>query len=418
MKNGIAVLLQRRQHSRCFIFFVVGVGVGGVFVAAVFAWHAFFFPRSSCSVAEKTIRSQKVLVPRCPARQRKPLNRNLGALFTDPNLANAFMENALRPLIQRFGSHPAVAAWDVFNEPEWCVAETSEATTAQKVPLAAMRTFIGRASSIIHNEGAPGTLVTVGSASVKWSWERGETRPAWCSDFWGDAALVAANNGDPAAFLDFVQTHYYPWMKKEIDPFVNQPETYCGGGQGSSCGRSKPLIIGEAQANLLKTYSAAALLQNAREKGYAGLLYWSYKVRRTALLVLQKLVALICSFLVREKKKKKKKKRAQKIDLEILREKKSKTGGRRQGRVGRFRQMRRGRVRGLVCCSWRRRCRTQQGREVFYFHEERVKRGDFFLSVFFLLFSTHCPFLLFFTTLLLLLSAALHNHRASRFVLE
>ena len=307
MKNGIAVLLQRRQHSRCFIFFVVGVGVGGVFVAAVFAWHAFFFPRSSCSVAEKTIRSQKVLVPRCPARQRKPLNRNLGALFTDPNLANAFMENALRPLIQRFGSHPAVAAWDVFNEPEWCVAETSEATTAQKVPLAAMRTFIGRASSIIHNEGAPGTLVTVGSASVKWSWERGETRPAWCSDFWGDAALVAANNGDPAAFLDFVQTHYYPWMKKEIDPFVNQPETYCGGGQGSSCGRSKPLIIGEAQANLLKTYSAAALLQNAREKGYAGLLYWSYKVRRTALLVLQKLVALICSFLVREKKKKKKK---------------------------------------------------------------------------------------------------------------
>lgn len=212
-------------------------------------------------------------VPNKPGDKPTPQQGGHGALFSDPNLANAFMENALRPLIQRFGSHPAVAAWDIFNEPEWCVADAgADATTAQKVPLAAMRTFIGRAASIIHNEGGPGTLVTVGSASVKWSWERGETRPEWCSDFWGDAALVASNNGDPAAFLDFGQTHYYPWMKKEIDPFVNQPETYCGG-------RPKPLIIGEAQANLLKTYSAAALLRNAREKGYAGLLYWSYKVR-------------------------------------------------------------------------------------------------------------------------------------------
>ena len=135
-----------------------------------------------------------------PTDKPTPQQGGHGALFTDPNLANAFMENALRPLIQRFGNHPAVAAWDVFNEPEWCVAETGEATTAQKVPLAAMRTFIGRASSIIHNEGAPGTLVTVGSASVKWSWERGETRPAWCSDFWGDAALVAANTGGLSGF--------------------------------------------------------------------------------------------------------------------------------------------------------------------------------------------------------------------------
>lgn len=221
-----------------------------------------------------------------PADKPTPQQGGHGALFADPNLANAFMENALRPLIQKFGSHPALAAWDVFNEPEWCVAETGEATTAQKVPLAALRTFIGRAASIVHNEGGPGALVTVGSASVKWSWERGETRPGWCSDFWGDAALVASNNGDPAAFLDFGQTHYYPWMKKEIDPFVNRPETYCGGrggpagpGGGGGGGRPKPLVIGEAQANLLKTYSAAALLQHARDSGYAGLLYWSYKVR-------------------------------------------------------------------------------------------------------------------------------------------
>lgn len=200
-----------------------------------------------------------------------------GALFADPNLANAFMENALRPLIQRFAGNPAICAWDIFNEPEWCVAETGEATTAQKVPLAALRTFIGRAASIIHNEGGQGTLATVGSASVKWSWEKEATRPSWCSDFWGDAALVAANNGDPAAFLDFGQTHYYPWMKKEIDPFANRPETYCNDTNSSSSSTSKPLVIGEAQANLLKQYSAASLQANARSLGYAGLLYWSYK---------------------------------------------------------------------------------------------------------------------------------------------
>jgi len=143
----------------------------------------------------------------------------------------------------------------------------------QKLPASALQAFIGRAASIIHSAGGPGALATVGSASVKWSWEEASTRPTWCMDLWGDAALVASNGGDPAAFLDFGQTHYYPWMVKEIDPFANPATTYCGDGCG---GARKPLIIGEAQANLLKQYSAAALARNAHAQGYAGLLYWSY----------------------------------------------------------------------------------------------------------------------------------------------
>lgn len=191
-----------------------------------------------------------------------------GALFTDPELANAFCENVLRPLVTRYAGHAAIIAWDIFNEPEWCVRETGEATTTEKIPLKALQTFVGRCASIIHTDGG-GTLATVGSASVKWCWEEAAGRPAWCADFWGDRPLVAANNGDPAAFLDFVQTHYYPWMKKEIDPFANPAGAYAG--------KRKPVIIGEAQANLLQQYSAASLLTNARSQGYAGLLYWSYK---------------------------------------------------------------------------------------------------------------------------------------------
>ena len=175
----------------------------------------------------------------------------------------------------RYAGNPTILAWDIFNEPEWCVADTKEATTAQKLPAAALQAFIGRAASIIHSAGGGGAngrgaLATVGSASVKWSWEAAATRPPWCMDLWGDAALVAANNGDPAAFLDFGQTHYYPWMVKEIDPFANPASTYCPDPA------RKPLIIGEAQANLLKQYSATALARNAHAQGYAGLLYWSY----------------------------------------------------------------------------------------------------------------------------------------------
>ena len=189
------------------------------------------------------------------------------AIFADPALANAFCENVLRPLVSRYAGHPALIAWDIFNEPEWCVAETGEATTTATIPLKALQTFVGRCASIIHTDGG-GVLATVGSASVKWCWEEAAGRPAWCADFWGDAPLVAANNGDPAAFLDFVQTHYYPWMKKEIDPFLNPAGAYAG--------KRKPVVIGEAQANLLQRYSAASLLSNARSQGYAGLLYWSY----------------------------------------------------------------------------------------------------------------------------------------------
>jgi hypothetical protein len=169
----------------------------------------------------------------------------------------------------RYAGNPTILAWDIFNEPEWCVADTKEATTAQKLPAAALQAFIGRAASIIHAAGG-GALATVGSASVKWSWEAPATRPSWCMDLWGDAALVASNNGDPAAFLDFGQTHYYPWMRDAIDPFANPASTYCPDPT------RKPLIIGEAQANLLKQYSAAALARNAHAQGYAGLLYWSY----------------------------------------------------------------------------------------------------------------------------------------------
>ena len=192
-----------------------------------------------------------------------------GKLFTDPDLANAFCENVLRPLVSRYAGNETIIAWDIFNEPEWCVTETGEATTTQKLPLKALQTFIGRCASIIHTDGGA-VLATVGSASVKWCWELGPTRPDWCADFWGDAPLVASNNGDPAAFLDFLQTHYYPWMKKEIDPFQNPPSTYADA-------HRKPVVIGEAQANLIKQYSAPSLAANARAQGYAGLLYWSYE---------------------------------------------------------------------------------------------------------------------------------------------
>jgi hypothetical protein len=44
-------------------------------------------------------------------------------IIRDVSKRQTFLDNALKPLIQRYASHPHILAWDVINEPEWAIQD-------------------------------------------------------------------------------------------------------------------------------------------------------------------------------------------------------------------------------------------------------------------------------------------------------
>lgn len=97
----------------------------------------------------------------------------------------SFFQNALMPLMERYGKNPYILSWEVINEPEWAIDDPS--TRPNKdinlVSLKTMQSFVSETADFIHQNG--GERVTVGSASRAW-WKLWE------------------NTG-----LDICQFHYY-----------------------------------------------------------------------------------------------------------------------------------------------------------------------------------------------------------------
>ena len=190
-------------------------------------------------------------------------------LFEDEG-TQAFIDNALIPVVKAIGNHKALMTWEVFNEPEGMTSECSGWTT-KKMALSKIQAFTNKVAAAIHTTN-PELLVSTGSVNIQYQ------------KYWNDAALVAAG-GKANGTLDFFQTHYYPYYQNDaVSPFVNTAAQ-----MASTYGYdSKPMIIGEFPASGWKgdTYTAsmAAKTQISTEEcyrkafdgGYAGALAWQY----------------------------------------------------------------------------------------------------------------------------------------------
>ncbi|HBL16571.1 MAG TPA: hypothetical protein DD417_07400 [Elusimicrobia bacterium] len=163
------------------------------------------------------------------------------SLVNDPKLAETFFANALRPLLQRYGKHPAILAWDVINEPELRMKGGGwNPFTARTLKFDAMRDFVARTAAMVHAETSQ--YVTLGS------YKRSNL------EFWKGMGF------------DFYQYHYYEYMEL-WDPLDVRYD---------SLGLDKPCILGEFGTKGGRR-GIESYLDTMLRNGFAGAYAWSLR---------------------------------------------------------------------------------------------------------------------------------------------
>jgi hypothetical protein len=156
-------------------------------------------------------------------------------LLTDPDARLAFVDLVLRPIVERYGRDETIVAWDVMNEPEWCLG-IGPLARRRGVAFDALQDFLGQAIQCVRE--AARQPVTIGCA--------GTTR----------LELVRPLG------LDFYQVHWY-----EKFGWASLERSVADLGLGD-----RAVILGEFPG---RSRFVVDVLDAAKRAGYAGALVWS-----------------------------------------------------------------------------------------------------------------------------------------------
>lgn len=154
----------------------------------------------------------------------------------DPEHWVALENGVLKPLFQRYGSHPAILAWDLFNEPEWTALGMGGLKAS--LPPRLLRARLARMVRLAHRYGD--RPVTVGLASAR------------------GLPLVRGIG------LDFYQIHWYD--RHDAFSPLDRPV--------ARLKLDRPLLLGEFPTRNSRL-SRGQILELARRHGYCGALDWS-----------------------------------------------------------------------------------------------------------------------------------------------
>src|SRR5690606_41470978 len=71
-------------------------------------------------------------------------------LFRSPAMTQTYIDNALIPMVEELAGHPAIIAWEIFNEPEGMSNEHGW-NFNRHVPMSAIQRFINMTRSEEHS---------------------------------------------------------------------------------------------------------------------------------------------------------------------------------------------------------------------------------------------------------------------------
>ena len=154
--------------------------------------------------------------------------------FSQVEKKEALLERVITPILEHYGEHPSIYAWDIINEPEHAMMSPEDSWIGDGISVSEMTDFVMETTDLIHqytNHFA--TLGSVDANSLQENWMTMK--------------------------LDVLQFHYYDDSAFEI--------------QKNSFLDERPMIVGEFSST---EHSVSTMLSSIKNTHFSGAWVWSY----------------------------------------------------------------------------------------------------------------------------------------------